>query len=256
MKQTKSLTAKPLNPVTAFEAERAANIARQGEDEPLRDASLRWMLETSKYKYTYNFSWMGRPIIQFPQDILAMQEIIWAVKPDLIIETGIAHGGSLIFYSSMLDLVGGNGKVIGVDVEIRDHNRAAIESHPMARRITMIEGSSTDEKVVEQVHAFAKGQQRVLVTLDSNHTHEHVLHELWAYSPLVTKGSYLVAFDTTIADTPEGFFSDRPWDRTNNPKTAVHSFLRSTDRFEIDRSICDKLMITVARDGYLRCVRD
>lgn len=257
MKQIKPSNAKsPLNPVTAFEGERAANIARQGEDEQLRDASLRWMLETSKYKYTYNFSWMGRPIIQFPQDILAMQEIIWAVKPDLIIETGIAHGGSLIFYSSMLDLLGGNGKVVGVDIEIRDHNRAAIESHPMARRITMIEGSSTDEKVVDQVRALAKGRQRVLVTLDSNHTHEHVLQELWAYSPLVTKGSYLVAFDTTIGDTPDGFFSDRPWDRTNNPKTAVHSFLRSTDRFEIDRSVCDKLMITVARDGYLRCVRD
>jgi cephalosporin hydroxylase len=156
----------------------------------------------------------------------------------------------------MLDLLGGNGRVVGVDIEIRDHNRAAIEAHPMARRITMIEGSSTDEKVVDQVRALAKGKQRVLVTLDSNHTHEHVLQELWVYSPLVTKGSYLVAFDTTIADTPDGFFSDKPWDRNNNPKTAVHSFLRATDRFEIDRSICDKLMITVARDGYLRCVRD
>jgi cephalosporin hydroxylase len=256
MKQTKSANAKQLNPVTAFEAERAANITRQGEDEQLREASLRWMLDTSKYRYTYNFSWMGRPIIQFPQDILAMQEIIWAVKPDLIVETGIAHGGSLIFYSSMLDLLGGDGKVIGVDIEIREHNRAAIEAHPMARRITMVEGSSTDGKIIDRVRSLAKGRRRILVTLDSNHTHEHVLQELRAYSPLVTKGSYLVVFDTTIADTPEGFFSDRPWDRDNNPKTAVHSFLRSTDRFEIDRSVCDKLMITVARDGYLKCVRD
>jgi cephalosporin hydroxylase len=257
MKQTKSPNAKkPLNPVTAFEAERAANVALQGGDAQLRDASLRWMLESAKYKYTYNFTWMGRPIIQFPQDILAMQEIIWSVKPDMIVETGIAHGGSLVFYSSMLELLGGDGIVVGVDIDIREHNRAAIESHPMAKRIRMIQGSSTDEAVVDQVRRLAEGRTRVVVTLDSNHTHEHVLQELWAYSPLVTKGSYLVVFDTTIADTPDGFFPDRAWDRHNNPKTAVHSFLRATDRFEIDRSICGKLLITVARDGYLRCVRD
>jgi cephalosporin hydroxylase len=246
---------KKQDPHAEFRAERAAEVARQGKDEALRRDSVRWMLDTSRYGYTYNFSWLGRPIIQFPQDILAMQEIIWAVRPELIVETGIARGGSLVLYASLLELLGGPGTVLGVDVDIRPHNREAIESHPMARRIRMIEGSSVDPGVVAQVRALAQGR-RVLVTLDSNHTHAHVLAELQAYGPLVSKGSYLVVFDTSIADAPEGFFAGKPWDRNDNPMTAVHAYLAGTDRFEIDRSISDKLLVTVARDGYLRCVRD
>jgi cephalosporin hydroxylase len=199
---------------------------------------------------------MGRPIIQFPQDIIAMQEIIWRVKPDLIIETGIAHGGSLIFYSSMLELIGGNGQVLGVDIDIREQNRKEIEQHPMFKRIAMIQGSSTDENTIKQVYEFAKGRKRVLVGLDSNHTHEHVSNELQLYSPLVAKESYLVVFDTVVEDMPENFFRDRPWGKGNNPKTAVREFLATNDRFIIDKEIENKLLITVAPDGYLRCIKD
>lgn len=225
-------------------------------DENLQNLTNRWFIESCRHKYSYNFSWMGRPIIQFPQDIIAMQEIIWQVKPDLIVETGIAHGGSLIFYASMLELIGEGGQILGIDVDIRQHNRVEIEKHPMFKRITMIEGSSIDEEIAKQVFDFAKGNSRVLVVLDSNHTHDHVLKELELYSPLVTKDSYLVVFDTVVEDMPEDFFSDRPWGKGNNPKTAVWEFLKTNKRFEIDKDIEAKLLITVAPDGYLKCVED
>jgi cephalosporin hydroxylase len=199
---------------------------------------------------------MGRPIIQFPQDIVSMQEIIWQVKPQLIIETGIAHGGSLIFYASMLELLGNDGFVLGIDIDIRQHNRLAIEKHPMYKRIKMIEGSSTDQAVIAKVHEMAEGKAPIIVVLDSMHTHDHVFEELNAYSPLVTKGSYLVVFDTVIEDMPADFFPDRPWGRGNNPKTAVWEFLKRNDRFEIDKDIEAKLLITVAPDGYLKCIKD
>jgi len=225
-------------------------------DENLQNLTNRWFIESCRHKYSYNFSWMGRPIIQFPQDIIAMQEIIWQIKPDLIVETGIAHGGSLIFYASMLELIGEGGQILGIDVDIRQHNRVEIEKHPMFKRITMIEGSSIDEEIAKQVFDFAKGNSRVLVILDSNHTHDHVLKELELYSPLVTKDSYLVVFDTVVEDMPEDFFSDRPWGKGNNPKTAVWEFLKTNKRFEIDKDIEAKLLITVAPDGYLKCVED
>lgn len=230
-------------------------IQRQGEDKQLEQLSRDFLRLTGKYNYTYNFSWMGRPIIQLPQDILAMQEIIWRVKPDLIIETGIAHGGSLIFSASMLELNGGDGQVLGIDIDIRKHNRLEIETHPMYKRITMLEGSSVDADIVRQVTDFTKDKKRVLVCLDSMHSHEHVRKELALYSPLVTLGSYLVVFDTAIEDMPEGFYPDRPWSKGDNPKTAVWEFLDQNDRFEIDREIQNKLLITVAPDGYLKCVK-
>ncbi|MCL0038493.1 cephalosporin hydroxylase family protein [Thermodesulfovibrionales bacterium] len=232
------------------------NAAKMAAMQDIREITLDWICKTARHKYTYNFSWMGRPIIQFPQDIIAMQEIIWQVKPNLIIETGIAHGGSLIFYASMLELLGGNGVVVGIDIDIRQHNRVEIEKHPMFKRITMIQGSSIDEEVVKQVYELAKGKKRILVALDSNHTHEHVLKELQLYSSLVTKGSYLVVFDTVIEDMPEDFFPDSPWGKGNNPRTAVWEFLKTNDRFEIDKEIDNKLLITVAPDGYLKCVKE
>ena len=210
-------------------------------------------------KYSYNFSWLGRPIIQYPQDMIAMQELIWSIQPDLIIETGIAHGGSLIFYASLLELnaaCGGppDAEVLGVDIDIRAHNRAAIEAHPMFKRITMIEGSSIAPDIIAQIKAKAAGQQRVLVCLDSNHTHDHVLAELEAYAPLTSVGSYCVVFDTVIEDMPAEMFPDRPWGPGNNPKTAVWDYLKTHPEFEIDKSIPHKLLITVAPDGYLRRV--
>jgi cephalosporin hydroxylase len=185
-----------------------------------------------------------------------MQEIIWEVKPELIIETGIAHGGSLIFYASMLEIIGVNGQVLGIDIDIRPHNRDEIEKHPMFRRIEMIEGSSTEENVVNKVYDFAVDKSPVLVVLDSSHTHGHVLKELELYSPLVTKGSYLVVFDTVVEDMPDEFFDERPWGRGNNPKTAVKDFLKINDRFVVVKDIEEKLLITVAPDGYLKCIKD
>jgi cephalosporin hydroxylase len=224
-------------------------------DGSLQELAHDVFLRTCEYKYSYNFSWMGRPIIQYPQDMIAMQEIIWRVQPDLIIETGIAHGGSLVYYASLLELLGQDGFVLGVDIDIRAHNRTAIESHPMARRIKMIQGSSVDPAIVEQVAAVARGRKRILVTLDSNHTHEHVLEELKLYSPFVTEGSYLVVFDTVVEKMPKAMFPDRPWGPGDNPMTAVHEFLRGSHRFAIDRDIEDKLLLTVAPDGYLRCIK-
>jgi cephalosporin hydroxylase len=185
-----------------------------------------------------------------------VQELIWEVRPDLIIETGIARGGSLVFSASILELAGGDGLVLGVDIDIREHNRVEIERHPMAKRIRMIQGSSVDEGVFREVARHAEGRQRVMVMLDSNHTHEHALRELELYSPLVTKGSYLVVFDTVVEEMPDDLYADRPWGRGDNPLTAVREFLAQNDRFEVAREIEAKLLITVAPGGYLRCVKD
>lgn len=237
------------NEILAFETNNG--IKRLTED---------WINHVNKNKYSYHFDWLGRPIIQYPQDIIAMQEILWQVKPDLIIETGIAHGGSLIFSSSMLELnamCGGpkNAEVLGIDIEIRPHNRKAIEEHPMYHRITMIEGDSTSSEVISQVYQCAKNRNRILVCLDSNHTHEHVLKELEAYAQLTSLGSYCVVFDTIIEDMPDDSFPDRPWGKGNNPKTAVREFLKKHPEFKIDKNIENKLLITVAPDGYLIRVR-
>ena len=239
-----------------FGAEVEANIRGLGADVDVQALSRIWVREIARHKYAYNYTWMGRPIIQFPQDMVAMQEIVWRTRPDLVIETGIAHGGSLIYYASLLELFGGDGRVVGIDVDIRPHNRIAIEQHPMAPRIRLIQGSSTDEAVVDQVRQAAAGRKSIMAVLDSNHTRDHVLRELELYSPLVTKGCYLVVFDTLLEDMPADLVVNRPWGPGNNPKTAVHDFLRRTDRFEIDKSIEHKLLITVAPDGYLRCIKD
>lgn len=245
-----------MTPDDEFELERQRNIARLGEDEALRRASHEWHLLAIKDKYTYNFNWAGLPIIQLPQDIMAIQEIIWQVQPELIIETGIARGGSLIFYASMLELLGGDGAVLGIDIDIRDHNRRAIEAHKMVKRVRMLQCSSIDPAIVRQVHAVAAGKQRVLVVLDSNHTRQHVLAEMQAYAPLVKKGSYLIVLDTIIEDFPPEVFNDRPWEPGESPKTAVFEYLQTSNRFVIDTAIDAKLQISVAPSGYLKCVED
>jgi len=238
-----------------------------GRDEKLNELSLQWANHANARKYSYHFEWQGRPIIQYPQDMVAMQELIWSIKPDLIIETGIAHGGSLIFSASMLALLDmcdaietgekldpkvSRRKVLGIDIDIRAHNRAAIEAHPMASRIQMIHGSSIAPEIIEQVCIVAANYSRVLVCLDSNHTHDHVLAELHAYAPLTSKDSYCVVFDTIVEDMPKEMFADRPWGTGNNPKTAVWEYLKTHPEFLIDKSIQHKLLITVAPDGYLK----
>jgi len=234
---------------------------------PIGDLTRVWMNAANRLKYSYHFEALGRPIIQYPQDMVALQELIWQLKPDLVVETGIAHGGSLIMNASMLAILDvcdavSNGqmlnpkesrrKVLGIDIDIRAHNRSAIEAHPMASRIQMIEGSSISPEVIDQVHEIAQEYENILVCLDSNHTHEHVLAELEAYAPLTTVGSYCVVFDTVVADMPSDMFPDRPWGPDNNPKTAVHEYLKSHSEFEIDREIENRLLITVAPDGYLK----
>lgn len=249
-----------MDPIRLFSSEKKKNIKRLGADKRLKDLSVKFIVDSARYKYSYNFDWLGRPIIQLPQDIVAMQEIIWSVKPDLIIETGIAHGGSLIFSASILALLEmckmvKKAKVLGIDIDIREHNRIRIEEHPLAGKIKMIRGSSVAENTIRQVRNFAKGYRNILVILDSNHTHEHVLAELNTYASLVSKGSYMVVFDTMIERMPKGFFKERLWDKGNNPDTAVREFLKTDGRFRVDRGIENKLLITVAPNGYLKRIR-
>ena len=241
--------------MTDFEARNRRLTEAMAGDDQLRGLTRRWFDLASTYEYSYHFTWLGLPIIQFPQDIVAVQEIAWRVQPDLIVETGIARGGSLILSASLLELMGRDGRVIGIDVDIREPNRRAIEAHPLARRITMIEGSSTDPAVVERVRNAAEGCARVLVMLDSNHTHEHVLQELRLYSPFVTVGSYLIVFDTVIEDMPEDAFPERPWGRGDNPASAVREFLREHDEFAVDVDFEQKLQVSVSPGGYLRRIR-
>ena len=256
--------------IDKFKQEVERNIERLGSDQDLKALSRVWVREISPYKWAYNFTWFGRPAIQFPNDAWAMQELIWKVRPDLIIEAGIAHGGSLIYSASILALLDlcdaidagsayeptkSHRKVLGIDIDIRQHNRSAIESHPLACFIQMIQGSSIAQKTIDNVKKEAANYKRVLVCLDSNHTHEHVLAELEAYAPLVSVDSYCVVFDTLIDDMPSDMFGDRPWGKDNNPKTAVHAYLKKNTCFEIDKNIENKLLITVAPDGYLKRIK-
>lgn len=238
-----------------FEKEKQLLINLNANNIELQNAKNNFNLASNKAKYSYNFSWMGRPIIAYPQDMIAMQEIIWDIKPDLIIEAGIAHGGSLVYYASLLDLIGGDGFVLGLDIDIRKHNRDLIEAHSMSKRIKMIEGDSTSLDVANQVYEIARDKKRVIVCLDSNHTHDHVLSELKLYANLTTVGSYCIVFDTIVEELPENYMpGGRPWNPGNNPKTAVFEFLRSNKNFEIDKSIDNKILVSVAPDGYLRRV--
>jgi cephalosporin hydroxylase len=253
-----------------FNDEVKERVAANARNSALRDSAHSFLLESIKARYSYNFSWMGRPIIQYPQDIVVMQELVWAVKPDLIIETGIAHGGSLVLSAALLaqldmceaiesgatiDPRESRRKVLGLDIDIRPHNRAAIEAHPMASRIQMIQGSSIDPAIVAQVKSVAQRHEKILVCLDSNHTHDHVLEELKAYAPLTSVGSYCVVFDSVVEDLPQEFYADRSWGPGNNPKTAAREYLKTHPEFEVDLAVQSKLLLTVAPDGFLRRTR-
>lgn len=236
-----------------FKQEVAKNLNNLGSDKELANLTKKWFQAASKHDYSYNFKWMGRPIIQYPQDMVALQEIIWETKPDVIVETGIAHGGSVLFNASMLQMLGGDHrKVIAVDIDIREHNKKEIEKSHLNSMLTMIEGSSIDADIIAKIKAEIPEGSRVMVQLDSNHTHEHVLEELRAYAPLTTKGCYCVVLDGIVEDMPEEFVIDRPWGIGNNPKTATHAYLKENSAFEIDQTYNDKLLITVAPDGYLK----
>lgn len=246
-----------------FKTNCASQITQQGKSQELVDLTKAWVRKAAEFNYSYHFEWLGRPIIQHPEDMVGVQQLLWNIKPSIIIETGIARGGSLIFYSSILELIamcGGpqQARVIGIDVDIRDHNKREILNHPMSKRIEMIEGSSVDDRVLSEVTGFISDDDTVLVCLDSLHTHDHVLEELRLYAPLVSKGSYCVVFDTIVEDMPDDAYPNRPWGIGNNPKTAVHQFLEEQQaqpgeaRFEIDKAIENQLLITVAPDGFLK----
>lgn len=264
-----------------FEKEVQDRIASYADNRAFRLAAQQFLSASVAAKYSYNFGWLSRPIIQYPQDIVGMQELIWQIKPDLIIETGIAHGGSLIFNASMLALIDyceasttgavlnpaeGRRCVLGLDIDIRAHNRVAIENHPLAHKIKMIEGSSTDPAIIGRVREFARGYGRIMVSLDSNHTRDHVLSELEAYAPLTSIGSYCVVFDTVIEHLPTDAYPDRPWGRGDNPMTAVREYVRRLEsegrtaidgaplRFQANSEIDNKLLISVGPGGYLRRV--
>jgi len=253
-----------------LEQEVEKNIHDIGADTEFLALTHKWIHHSLKYGYTHNFSWLGRPVIQAPQDTCGLQELIWSVKPDLIIETGIAHGGSLILSASMLALLDyadaveqgttlnpklPKRKVLGIDIDIRAHNRTAIEAHPMASRIEMIEGSSIDPTVIQRVKKRAADFKCIMVCLDSNHTHDHVLAELHAYAPLVPVGSYCIVMDTGIEDLPPELCKDRPWGKGNNPKTAVREYVKTHPEFQPDRKIEWKLALTAAEEGFLKRIR-
>ena len=259
-----------MSEIEKFENEITQNISKMGGDDNFNSLSNQWLIESAKLNYSYNFKAFGQPIIQYPQDIVAMQELIWRIKPDLIIETGIAHGGSLLLSASMMALLDytnavkhnltlnpreSKRKVLGIDIDIRKHNLQAIQQHPLSHHIDMSEGSSIGSDTIEEVKKYAKDFETVLVCLDSNHTHQHVLEELNAYASLVSIGSYCVVFDTIIEDMPENSFPNRQWGKGNNPKTAVTEFIKGNHNFEIDHKIDRKLMITVAPNGYLKRVK-
>jgi len=248
------------NPLKQFQIEAIERTKSYQNNKALQDARQKFFEELNKAKYAYNFFWLGVPILQIPQDLHALQEIIWKVKPDLIIETGIAMGGSIIFSASMLALLEvcgeiEEGDVVGIDIDIRPYNKKAILAHPLSKKITMFEGSSIDKGIIRKVIKFAKSKKKVLVCLDSNHTHNHVLAELRAYTPLVSIGSYCIVGDTGIEDLPAGTTSDRPWGKGNNPKTAVWAFLKENNNFEIDKIIESKLILTGSFDGYLKRIK-
>lgn len=239
-----------------FEQRKLQDIAAMADDPAFRSQSRDWLINSFRHRYSYNFRWLGLPIIQYPADIVAMQEVIWRIKPRAIVETGVARGGSLVFYASMLQLLGNDGIVAGVEVALTDDNRKAIETHPLANRIKLVDGSSVAEETVAQVKRIVGDRGPILVILDSLHTHDHVLRELRAYAPLVKRDSYVVVFDTLVEDLPAEVIGDRPWGKGDNPKTAVHAFLKETDRFEIDRRFDDRLLLSVCANGFLRCTRD
>jgi cephalosporin hydroxylase len=253
--------------MTPFTREVDERIAANAQNAALKSAAHAFLRESTAPKYSYNFSWLGRPVIQYPQDIVAVQELIWKVRPDLVIETGIAHGGSLVLTASILALLdlcdaqeagvaldpgASVRKVIGIDIDIRAHNRAALDAHPMRTRMELIEGSSIEPAIAEGVALRAREASRVMVFLDSNHTHDHVLRELELYAPLTSVGSYCVVFDTLIEDLNADMYPDRPWGPGNSPKSAIREYLASHSEFEVDTAMSDKLLISVANGGFLK----
>jgi len=238
----------------AFEAKKRETAQAQYKDEKLQRMALDLLVESDRYGYGYQWSWLGMPVIQLPPDIIATQEIIWETQPDVIIETGIAWGGSVVMYASLQQLIG-KGKTIAVDRVLPDDNIEKIKNYPFADRIHLLHGSSTDPEIVQTISSMIEPDDKVMVLLDSNHTHEHVLDELRLYAPLVTPGQYLVVSDTIVEDIPAQEHRPRSWGPGNNPKTALWEYLKETDRFEEDPYVNAKLLTTFTPNGYMKRVK-
>ena len=257
------------DPVSIFTKECKEEINKQSQDQLFLKLSQNWMNQSWKHKYTYHFNWLGRPIIQMPQDILALQEIIWTIKPDLIIETGIAHGGSLCLTASLLALleleeIKNNSinqdqikkrKVIGIDIDIRQHNRELIENHFLSDKIEMIESSSVNKGTFNKIKSLSKDYSNILVMLDSNHTESHVLEELNLYSSLISKNSYCIVFDTIVEKMDSEFSKNRPWNKKNSPQSAIQKFLKRNNNFVVDKTIDKKIILSMAPGGFLKKIK-
>ena len=257
------------DPISIFTKECKEEINRQSQDQLFLELSQNWMNQSWKHKYTYHFNWLGRPIIQMPQDILALQEIIWNIKPDLIIETGIAHGGSLCLTASLLALleleeIKNNSinqdqirkrKVIGIDIDIRQHNRELIENHFLSDKIEMIESSSVNKDTFNKIKSLSKDYSNILVMLDSNHTESHVLEELNLYSSLISKNSYCIVFDTIVEKMDSEFSKNRPWNKKNSPQSAIQKFLKRNNNFVVDNTIDKKIILSMAPGGFLKKIK-
>ena len=243
-----------MNPIDQYIQDRDEKVKRDMDDRDLRIANERYFESIVTSEYVRNFTWMGMPILQLPSDLMVMQELIWKIKPDYIIETGVAFGGMLVFYASILEAIG-EGKVVGIDIDPREANMKALEHHRLKHRISVVKGSSIERKVIEGVYNQVN-RDVVMVSLDSNHTEEHVLQELVSYSPLVSIGSYIVVFDTSIE-----FYhkldknQDRLWGKGNNPYTAVQKFMDGNDEFVVDKEIEVRAGITAAPGGWLRRIK-
>ncbi len=236
----------------AFEARMHEQASEMARDAEVQRISVDAFEASDRHGYSYFWRWLGLPIIQTPDDIVALQEIIWETRPQVVVETGFARGGSVLLYATMLELIG-EGIVVSVDIDVREHNRRAIEEHPLGRRVRFVEGSSTDAATVQQVRDLIPDGARVMVVLDSDHSHAHVLEELRLYGPIVTPGQFLVVSDTIVEDIPPQSHRPRHWGPGDNPKTALQEFLKETDAFEEDPWFNGKLLVTSSRGGYLRC---
>jgi len=248
-----------MNPTEQYLHDRDEQAKRNRKDKQIKTDVVAFMDTVHRTNYVKNFAWMGRPILQLPQDMIAMQEIIWEAQPDLIIETGVAFGGSMVFYASILEAIGGQGQVIAIDIDIREHNRAELSEHPLCKRFVMLSGSSTDDNIIKQVKRFIReaGATKILVALDSNHTHEHVLRELELYAPLVSLDSYIVVFDTSVEYLDPKYIPEgRPWGKGNNPMTAVREFMKGNFEFKADTYIENRILLTSAVGGWLKRIKE
>lgn len=231
---------------------RYVNTREDKNTKELEEIGLKWVKVLTENRLHYEIDWLGVPVIQTPEDLILMQELIFKVQPDFVIETGIAHGGGLIYYASLMELLS-KGKVIGIDIEIREHNRKVIEAHPLFKRIEMIEGDSTSEETIQKIRKKIPGNSKVIVCLDSDHTKSHVLKELELYKSFIIPGGYFVVFDTIISKLAKQVTAERQY-INNSPKEAVDEFLKKYNNFEIDKDF-NKLFVSCSPDGYLRRIK-